>query len=111
MPVLTYVNLCSSRLAFPADCHCWTGERRPRRPILQGPQTQSSVRRLRKLICGARPPQDGEILLTSMDRDGTRQGFDIALTRSVADAARVPVIASGGVGPLDHPGAGIPAGP
>ena len=44
----------------------------------------------------------GEILLTSMDRDGTRQGFDIALTRAVADAVRVPVIASGGVGTLEH---------
>ncbi len=44
----------------------------------------------------------GEILLTSMDRDGTKSGFDIALTRAVADAVRVPVIASGGVGSLDH---------
>src|SRR6202165_3285345 len=44
----------------------------------------------------------GEILLTSMDREGTRQGFDIALTRAVADAVSVPVIASGGVGNLDH---------
>jgi cyclase len=44
----------------------------------------------------------GEILLTSMDRDGTKSGFDIALTRAVADAVRVPVIASGGVGTLDH---------
>lgn len=44
----------------------------------------------------------GEILLTSMDRDGTRQGFDIPLTRAVADSVRVPVIASGGVGNLDH---------
>ena len=44
----------------------------------------------------------GEILLTSMDRDGTKQGFDIELTRAVADAVRVPVIASGGVGTLDH---------
>jgi imidazole glycerol-phosphate synthase subunit HisF len=44
----------------------------------------------------------GEILLTSMDRDGTRQGFDIALTRTIADAIAVPVIASGGVGTLDH---------
>ncbi len=44
----------------------------------------------------------GEILLTSMDRDGTRSGFDIALTRAVADAIPVPVIASGGVGTLDH---------
>ena len=44
----------------------------------------------------------GEILLTSMDRDGTKQGFDIALTRAVADAVTVPVIASGGVGTLAH---------
>jgi imidazole glycerol-phosphate synthase subunit HisF len=44
----------------------------------------------------------GEILLTSMDRDGTRQGFDIALTRAVSDAVSVPVIASGGVGTLEH---------
>jgi cyclase len=44
----------------------------------------------------------GEILLTSMDRDGTRRGFDIALTRAVADAVSVPVIASGGVGNLEH---------
>jgi cyclase len=44
----------------------------------------------------------GEILLTSMDRDGTRQGFDIALTCAVADAVTVPVIASGGVGNLQH---------
>ncbi len=44
----------------------------------------------------------GEILLTSMDRDGTRQGFDILLTRAVADSVQIPVIASGGVGTLDH---------
>lgn len=44
----------------------------------------------------------GEILLTSMDRDGTRNGFDIALTRAIADAVPVPVIASGGVGNLQH---------
>ena len=44
----------------------------------------------------------GEILLTSMDRDGTGQGFDIGLTRRIADAVPVPVIASGGVGTLDH---------
>ena len=44
----------------------------------------------------------GEVLLTSMDRDGTKSGFDIPLTRAVADAVRVPVIASGGVGTLDH---------
>jgi cyclase len=44
----------------------------------------------------------GEVLLTSMDRDGTKAGFDIALTRAIADAVRVPVIASGGVGTLEH---------
>jgi cyclase len=44
----------------------------------------------------------GEILLTSMDRDGTRQGFDLPLTRAIADSVAVPVIASGGVGNLDH---------
>lgn len=49
----------------------------------------------------------GEILLTSMDRDGTREGFDLALTRAISEAVRVPVIASGGVGNLDHLVAGI----
>ena len=49
----------------------------------------------------------GEILLTSMDRDGTREGFDLALTRAVAEAVDVPVIASGGVGRLDHLAAGV----
>src|SRR5690606_22533794 len=44
----------------------------------------------------------GEILLTSMDRDGTREGFDLALTRAVSDAVDIPVIASGGVGTLEH---------
>ncbi|RDC71453.1 imidazole glycerol phosphate synthase subunit HisF [Rhodovulum sp. 12E13] len=49
----------------------------------------------------------GEILLTSMDRDGTRSGFDLALTRTIADAVNVPVIASGGVGTLDHLAEGV----
>ncbi|MFZ5836010.1 MAG: imidazole glycerol phosphate synthase subunit HisF [Pseudomonadota bacterium] len=49
----------------------------------------------------------GEILLTSMDRDGTRAGFDLALTRAISDAVTVPVIASGGVGTLDHLSQGI----
>jgi cyclase len=52
----------------------------------------------------------GEILLTSMDRDGTRDGFDIELTKAVADAVNVPVIASGGVGGLDHLVEGVTAG-
>lgn len=49
----------------------------------------------------------GEILLTSMDRDGTREGFDLLLTRTISEAVSVPVIASGGVGTLDHLAAGI----
>jgi imidazole glycerol-phosphate synthase subunit HisF len=52
----------------------------------------------------------GEILLTSMDRDGTKQGFNIPLTRAVADAVPIPVIASGGVGTLDHMVEGIVEG-
>jgi cyclase len=52
----------------------------------------------------------GEILLTSMDRDGTRDGFDLALTRAVADAVTVPVIASGGVGSMQHLAEGVLAG-
>jgi imidazole glycerol-phosphate synthase subunit HisF len=52
----------------------------------------------------------GEILLTSMDRDGTKSGFDLELTRAVSDAVRVPVIASGGVGNLQHLAEGITEG-
>jgi cyclase len=52
----------------------------------------------------------GEILLTSMDRDGTREGFDLALTRAVSDAVTVPVIASGGVGSLAHLAEGVTEG-
>ncbi len=52
----------------------------------------------------------GEILLTSMDRDGTKQGFNIPLTRTIADAVDIPVIASGGVGTLDHLVEGITEG-
>ncbi|MBU3737776.1 MAG: imidazole glycerol phosphate synthase subunit HisF [Rhodoferax sp.] len=52
----------------------------------------------------------GEILLTSMDRDGTKAGFDLALTRVISDAVEVPVIASGGVGTLDHLADGIQLG-
>jgi cyclase len=59
----------------------------------------------RMTACGA-----GEILLTSMDRDGTKIGFDLALTRAVSDAVDVPVIASGGVGALEHLSEGIRIG-
>ncbi len=57
------------------------------------------------VACGA-----GEILLTSMDRDGTKSGFDLALTRAVSDAISVPVVASGGVGNLQHLADGIRSG-
>ena len=59
----------------------------------------------RMAACGA-----GEILLTSMDRDGTKSGFDLELTRAVSDAVGVPVIASGGVGSLEHLADGITIG-
>jgi len=52
----------------------------------------------------------GEILLTSMDRDVTREGFDLALTRAISDAVDIPVIASGGVGSLEHLAQGVLAG-
>jgi cyclase len=52
----------------------------------------------------------GELLLTSMDRDGTLSGYDLALVRAVADAVPVPVIASGGVGTLEHLRAGLVEG-
>ena len=52
----------------------------------------------------------GEILLTSMDRDGTKNGFDLGLTRAVSDAVRIPVIASGGVGSLAHLAEGVTTG-
>jgi cyclase len=52
----------------------------------------------------------GEVLLTSMDRDGTRAGFDLGLTRAVRDAVRVPLIASGGAGNADHFADGVLAG-
>ena len=52
----------------------------------------------------------GEILLTSMDRDGTKAGFDLELTRAVSDALTIPIIASGGVGTLDHLADGVQQG-
>jgi imidazole glycerol-phosphate synthase subunit HisF len=52
----------------------------------------------------------GELLVTSMDRDGTRDGYDLALTRAIADAVNVPVVASGGVGNLDHLVEGVTEG-
>jgi len=63
------------------------------------------VRSEKDAVLWAKEAEDrgaGEILLTSMDRDGTRQGFDLPLTQAIADSVPVPVIASGGVGNLDH---------
>ena len=60
---------------------------------------------LRLAVLGA-----GELLVTSMDRDGTKAGFDLSLTRTIADAVSVPVVASGGVGTLDHLVAGVTEG-
>ena len=73
-----------------------TGKSSPMAGAIRPGSTRSTMR-ARWSALGA-----GEILLTSMDRDGTRQGFDLALTRAIADAVTVPVIASGGVGNLDH---------
>ena len=84
------VETCSSQPLLPAVgniCRC-TGYR----PIVDAVKWAARV-----VDLGA-----GEILLTSMDRDGTRRGFDTELTRAVADRVTVPVIASGGVGSLDH---------
>jgi cyclase len=64
----------------------------------------------RDVLAWAREVQElgaGEILLTSMDRDGTRAGYDVQLTRAVADCVDIPVIASGGVGTLEHLAEGI----
>jgi imidazole glycerol-phosphate synthase subunit HisF len=88
------VAIDAKQVSQPGEAECWEifthGGRKP-----TGLDAVAYAREVVSL--GA-----GEILLTSMDRDGTRQGFDIALTRAVADAVTVPVIASGGVGNLQH---------
>lgn len=69
--------------------------------FLHGGRTPTGIDAI-EWVAGAVRRGAGEILLTSMDRDGTREGFDIELTRAVCDAVNVPVIASGGVGTLAH---------
>jgi len=85
------------------DAKCVSGDATPRRweIFTHGGRTETGIDAVdfaRKVVdLGA-----GEVLITSMDRDGTRAGFDVELTRAIADSVRVPVIASGGVGTLDH---------
>ena len=69
---------------------------------LHGGRTPTGIDAVEWAVDGRRARAPGEILLTSMDRDGTQEGFDLELTAAVADAVGVPVIASGGVGTLDH---------
>ena len=93
------VGAVDARATGPGQWEIYThGGRKP-----TGIDAVAHARRLAEL--GA-----GEILLTSMDRDGTRDGYDLALTRAVADAVSVPVIASGGVGRLEHLVAGVTEG-
>ena len=92
---------------------------------VQAQQSKGEGRRWEVFTHGGRTPTDldalewarrmesygaGEILLTSMDRDGTKLGYDIDLTRAIADAVRIPVVASGGVGTLEHIHEGLTAG-
>ena len=87
----------------------WNSEKNRWKVFLHGGRTPTDLDAVqwaaRAVELGA-----GEILLTSMDRDGTRDGFDIALTKAVSTAVSVPVIASGGVGTLDHLADGVVLG-
>ena len=86
---------------------------RDRTPLSEGPgavDLEAAYRLSLRCAPGMARRGAGEVLLTSMDRDGTKAGFDLALTRAVSDAVPVPVIASGGVGTLDHLADGIQQG-
>lgn len=93
------------------DAKCVSAEGEPRRWEIfthggRKPTGIDAVEWAKKMVAyGA-----GEILLTSMDRDGTKQGFDLELTRAISDAVSVPVIASGGVGTLEHLAEGVTQG-
>ena len=78
--------------------------------FLHGGRTPTGIDAVAWAADGAAARGAGEILLTSMDRDGTKDGYDLELTRAVSDAVGVPVIASGGVGTLDHLAEGITDG-
>jgi imidazole glycerol-phosphate synthase subunit HisF len=88
------------------DARAWGDARPGWEVVIHGGRTPTGLDALewaeRAVQLGA-----GEILLTSMDRDGTREGFDLPLTRAVADTVNVPVIASGGVGTLEHLAEGV----
>ena len=83
------------------DARSWSDGRPGWEVFVNGGRTPTGIDALRWATEVARRGA-GEIMLTSMDRDGTRDGFDLALTRAVVDAVEIPVIASGGVGSLDH---------
>jgi cyclase len=88
------------------DARAWGDGRPGWEVVVHGGRTPTGLDALawaeRAVALGA-----GEILLTSMDRDGTREGFDLPLTRAIVDTVTVPVIASGGVGTLDHLAEGV----
>lgn len=84
----------------------WDAQRSQWMVFLHGGRTETDINAIEWAV-NATSRGAGEILLTSMDRDGTRDGFDVQLTRAVADAVGVPVIASGGVGTLRHLSDGV----
>ena len=98
-------------VAIDAKCVAWDGAGLPQRWEIfthggRQPTGLDAVAWARRMAADGA----GEILLTSMDRDGTRQGYDLRLTRAIAEAVSIPVIASGGVGSLSHLLAGLQQG-
>jgi imidazole glycerol-phosphate synthase subunit HisF len=88
------------------DARAWSDGRPGWEVVVHGGRTPTGIDAL-AWAAEAVERGAGEILLTSMDRDGTREGFDLPLTRAVAEAVTVPVIASGGVGTLEHLAEGV----
>lgn len=92
----------------PADAGLRSGETRARADNIRRTFSRTRQRVFFPFAEGGQERgRTGELLVTSMDRDGTKSGYDIGLTRSIADQVRVPVIASGGVGTLDDLVAGV----